>query len=106
MIQRALDLAFSSIIAEQIGVVAHQKKLKNPQFQESYNKYIKVYEVLNSTLNKEQKKLLKELESAQNSMEGFIEEYSYRQGLEDGQTIRKTLIELGILVNGGKDDEH
>ena len=91
--------AFIKIMEDRIFKAAWEKAKKDERYIESENKRNNVFELLSKSLNTDkQKHLLLELEAIWELTERFMQEYVYRQGIQDSQMIHKELHSFGIDV--------
>lgn len=94
-VQKALD----KLMEDRICKVAQNKALANELYLESDNERNIAFELLSESLTTDrQKHLLNNLESAWHFVEGLMQEYAYRQGLQDSQMIHDELREFGVFV--------
>jgi len=97
--QTIVQEAFTKIMEDRIFKVAWEKAKKDERYIESENKRIIVFDLLSKSLNTDkQKHLLLELEAIWELTERFMQEYVYRQGIQDSQMIHKELHSFGIDV--------
>lgn len=91
--------ALGNIMDERIGKVACIKAETDEFYIKCDNERNDAFDSLSESLTTdEQRRLLDDLESAWNFVEGLMWEYVYRQGLQDSQMIHKELSEFGISV--------
>lgn len=91
--------AFGDIMDERIHKVASNKAETDEFYNKANEERNVAFDFLNESLTTErQRNLLNDLESAWNFVEGLMQEFAYRQGLQDSQMIHKELSELGISV--------
>lgn len=97
--QTIIQPAFAKIIDERVFQVAWEKAKLDKKYVELEEKRINILEILNESLTTErQKQFLYELEAAWEFTERFMQEYAYRQGLQDSRMIHKELYSFGIHV--------
>ena len=97
--QTIVQEAFTKIMEDRIFKVAWEKAKKDERYIESENKRIIVFDLLSKSLSTDkQKHLLLELEAIWELTERFMQEYVYRQGIQDSQMIHKELHSFGIDV--------
>ncbi|QDQ01181.1 hypothetical protein FOH38_12355 [Lysinibacillus fusiformis] len=98
--QTIVQKAFIKIMEERVFQVAWEKAKAD----ELYVKAIKEKEIAidllrDSLKNGKQKNLLDDLESVWEFVDRVMQEYAYRQGLQDSQMIHKELNTYGIDVS-------
>lgn len=99
MMKNVVSKAFKEIMNNRIHETAYEKAQMDEVFVKSYGERATMFDLLSESLTTdEQKGYLVELESLWNFAEGLMQEYAYRQGLEDSQMIHKELSGLGISV--------
>lgn len=99
MIKTTVQKAIQLIIEERAQGVAWEKAKEDKVFVNASSKCSIILELLSESLTTDnQRHLLRELESVWNLAELVMQEYIYRQGLEDSQMVHKELSELGISV--------
>lgn len=94
VVQRAL----TDISVERVNVAWHKAK-QNELYIEADKRQTIAFQLLSESLTTDrQKQLLYDLESAWNFVEGLMQEFAYRQGLQDSQMIHRELSDFGISV--------
>ncbi len=79
MEENFLEMITQDALTERIG-----KQLeKNPQYNAAIAEEARIYELLSSGLNEEQKNMLKEYFEVSCSRESIIENFVYKQGMKD-----------------------
>lgn len=97
--QTIVQQAFTKIMEDRILKVAWEKAKQDEKYIVSENKRSITLELLSESLNTDrQKHLLLELEAIWELTERFMQEYVYRQGIQDSQMIHKELHSFGIDV--------
>jgi len=97
--QTIVQQAFIKIMEDRIFNVAWEKAKKDEKYIESENKRCITFDLLSESLTTDrQKYLLNELEATWELAERFMQEYVYRQGLQDSQMIHRELNSFGIDV--------
>ena len=97
--QTIVQQAFIKIMEDRIFNVAWEKAKKDEKYIESENKRNITFDLLSESLTTDrQKYLLNELEATWELAERFMQEYVYRQGLQDSQMIHRELNSFGIDV--------
>lgn len=90
--------ALGNIMDERIQKVASIKAETDEFYTECDKERRVAFNLLSESLTDKQRDLLDDLESAWNFVEGLMQEYAYRQGLQDSQMIHRELSEFGISV--------
>lgn len=100
MIKRTVvEKAFIGIMEERIHQMAREKAMSDPEYISVDGKKSSIFELLRDSLTTEkQKRLLDDLEGAWTYAGGLMQEFAYRQGIEDSHMIHKELSKLGISV--------
>ncbi|WP_025114453.1 hypothetical protein [Lysinibacillus fusiformis] len=97
--QTIVQQAFIKIMEDRIFNVAWEAAKKDEKYIESENKRSITLDLLSESLTTDrQKYLLSELEATWELAERFMQEYVYRQGLQDSRMIHKELNSFGIDV--------
>lgn len=97
--QTIVQQAFIKIMEDRIFNVAWEKAKADEKYIESENKRSITFDLLSESLTTDrQKYLLNELEATWELAERFMQEYVYRQGLQDSQMIHRELNSFGIDV--------
>ena len=97
--QSIVQQAFIKIMEERVFQVAWEKVKKDKLYIEYNNERRTALKLLNESLTTDrQKYLLNDLENTWNFVERIIQEYAYRQGLQDSQMVHKELNNFGIDV--------
>jgi uncharacterized protein (DUF2164 family) len=97
--QTIVQKAFIKIMEERVFQVAFEKANKDKLYIEYDNERRMVFELLRESLTTDrQRNLLNDLEYTWNFVERIMQEYAYRQGLQDSQMIHKELNTFGIDV--------
>ncbi|WP_374964644.1 hypothetical protein [Lysinibacillus sp. RS5] len=97
--QTIVQKAFIKIMEERVFQVAFEKANEDKLYIEYDNERRMTFELLNESLTTDrQRYLLNNLEYAWNFVERIMQEYAYRQGLQDSQMIHKEMNNFGIDV--------
>ncbi|MET3657828.1 hypothetical protein [Sporosarcina psychrophila] len=98
----AVQKALGELMEDRINKVAWNKALDDEFYVESDNERNIALELLSESMTTDrQRHLLNNLESAWHFVEGLMQEYAYRQGLQDSQMIHEELREFGVFVTKG-----
>lgn len=101
MMKTVVEKAFKDIVENRVYKVAYEKAQMDELFVKSDEERNASFNLLNESLTTEdQKHHLSELESLWKFVEGLMQEYAYRQGLEDSQMLHEELSGYGISVKG------
>lgn len=99
MYKTIIEKAFIEIMEERVFQVAFEKANKDSLYIEYDNERRIVFHSLSESLTTDrQRDLLNDLEYAWNFVERIMQEYAYRQGLQDSQMIHQELNAFGIDV--------
>ncbi|MGE7114399.1 hypothetical protein [Lysinibacillus sp. NPDC047702] len=97
--QTIVQKAFILIMEERVFQVAWEKANKDKLYIKYNKARSSALELLSESLTTDkQKYLLNDLENTWNFMDRIVQEYAYRQGLQDSQMIHKELNTFGIDV--------
>jgi hypothetical protein len=96
----AVERAFIGLMEERIHQVAREKAMNDPEYASADGRKSSIFERLRDSLTTEkQRSLLDDLEGAWTYAGGLMQEFAYRQGIEDSPMIHNELKKFGISVS-------
>ncbi|WP_138091054.1 hypothetical protein [Halalkalibacterium halodurans] len=100
MKKTVIEKAFICIMEERIHQVAREKAANDPEYTSADVKRTTAFNQLRDALTtKTQRTLLDDLEGAWIFTGALLQEFAYRQGIEDSFMIHQELKKFGILID-------